>query len=113
MHVAASRPEHLTRDQVPASAIAKEKEIFTEQAQTSGKPANIIEKMVEGRVNKYLAEITLLGQPFVKDPETTVEKLLKSNNAQVRRFMRFEVGEGIEKKTTDFAAEVMATVKGG
>jgi elongation factor Ts len=113
MHVAASRPEYLTRDQVPANVIAKEKEIFTEQAQTSGKPANIIEKMVEGRVNKYLAEITLLGQPFVKDPETTVDKLLKGNNAKIHRFARFEVGEGIEKKTTDFAAEVMATVKGG
>jgi elongation factor Ts len=113
MHVAASRPEYVTRDQVPTNVIAKEKEIFTEQAQTSGKPANIIEKMVEGRVNKYLAEITLLGQPFVKDPETTVDKLLKGSNAKVHRFARFEVGEGIEKKTTDFAAEVMATVKGG
>jgi elongation factor Ts len=113
MHVAASRPEYVTKDQVPANVIAKEKEIFTEQAQASGKPANIIEKMVEGRVNKYLAEITLLGQPFVKDPDTAVEKLLKSHNAKVSRFARVEVGEGIEKKTADFAAEVMATVKGG
>lgn len=113
MHVAASRPEYVTKDQVPASAIAKEKEIFTEQAQTSGKPANIIEKMVEGRVNKYLADITLLGQAFVKDPETTVDQLLKNSNAKVHQFVRFEVGEGIEKKATDFAAEVMATVKGG
>jgi len=112
MHVAASRPECVSRDQVPADAIAKEKAIFAEQAQASGKPATIIEKMVEGRVNKYLNEITLLGQPFVKDPDTTVEKLLKSNNAKVVRFARFEVGEGIEKKTTDFAAEVMAQVKG-
>lgn len=113
MHIAASRPEHVSRDQVPADRIAKEKEIFAEQAQQSGKPANIIEKMVEGRVSKFLAEITLLGQPFVKDPDTSVEKLLKSKNARVLRFLRYEVGEGIEKKTADFAAEVMATVKGG
>jgi elongation factor Ts len=113
MHVAASKPEYVSRDQVSAEAIAKEKEIFAEQALASGKPANIIEKMVEGRIAKYLGEITLLGQPFVKDPETSVEKLLKTNgNAKVLRFERFEVGEGIEKKTTDFAAEVMATVKG-
>jgi elongation factor Ts len=113
MHIAASRPECVSRDQVPADRIAKEKEIFTEQAQQSGKPANIIEKMVEGRVSKFLAEITLLGQPFVKDPDTSVEKLLKGRNARVLRFLRYEVGEGIEKKTADFAAEVMATVKGG
>jgi elongation factor Ts len=113
MHVAASRPEYVTKEQVPADAIAKEKEIFAEQAKASGKPANIIEKMVEGRVSKYLNEITLLGQPFVKDPDTTVEKLVNTNNAKVARFVRFEVGEGIEKKTADFAAEVMATVKGG
>jgi elongation factor Ts len=112
MHIAASRPECVSKDQVSAGQIAKEKEIFAEQAKQSGKPANIIEKMVEGRVNKYLNEITLLGQPFVKDPETTVEKLLKSVNAKVLRFARFEVGEGIEKKSTDFAAEVMATAKG-
>lgn len=112
MHVAASKPDYVTRDQVPADVIAKEKAIFAEQAQTSGKPANIIEKMVEGRVNKYLAEVTLLGQPFVKDPDTTVEKLLKGKGARVVRFVRFEVGEGIEKKSTDFAAEVMAQVKG-
>ncbi|MBI3545237.1 MAG: elongation factor Ts [Gammaproteobacteria bacterium] len=112
MHVAASRPEYVSKDQVPAAAVAKEKEIFAEQAKASGKPAEIIEKMVMGRVSKYLAEVTLLGQPFVKDPETTVEKLLKSKNAQVKRFIRFEVGEGMEKKTEDFAAEVMATMKG-
>jgi elongation factor Ts len=113
MHIAASRPECVSRDQVPAELIAKEKEIFSEQAKQSGKPDNIIEKMVEGRVSKFLNEITLLGQPFVKDPDTTVEKLLKSKNARVLRFTRYEVGEGIEKKTADFAAEVMATVKGG
>lgn len=112
MHIAASRPEYVSKDQVPAAAIAKEKEIFAEQAKASGKPAEIIEKMVMGRVSKYLAEITLLGQPFVKDPDTSVEKLLKSKNAQVKRFIRYEVGEGMEKRTEDFAAEVMATVKG-
>ncbi len=111
MHVAASRPECVSKEQVPAAAIAKEKEIFAEQAKASGKPANIIDKMVEGRINKYLGEITLLGQPFVKDPDMTVDKLLQSNNANVARFVRFEVGEGIEKKVTDFAAEVMATIK--
>ena len=113
MHIAASRPEFVTKDQVPAERIAKEKEIFAAQAAQSGKPANIIDKMVEGRINKFLNEITLLGQPFVKDPDTTVEKLVKSKNAKVLRFIRYEVGEGIEKKARDFAAEVMATVKGG
>ncbi|BAU48177.1 elongation factor Ts [Sulfurifustis variabilis] len=113
MHVAASKPECVSKDQVPADLIAREKEIFAEQARQSGKPANIIEKMIEGRINKFLNEITLLGQPFVKDPDTTVEKLLKSAGAKVVRFTRFEVGEGIEKKSGDFAAEVMAQVKGG
>ena len=113
MHIAASRPECVSRDQVPADKIAKEKEIFTAQAAESGKPAEIIEKMVVGRINKFLAEITLLGQPFVKDPDTSVEKLLKGAGASVVRFARYEVGEGIEKKSADFAAEVMAQVKGG
>jgi elongation factor Ts len=113
MHIAASRPEYVSRDQVPAAAVAKEKEIFAEQAKSSGKPPEIIEKMVMGRVSKYLNEITLLGQPFVKDPDMTVEKLLKSKGAGVLRFTRYEVGEGMEKKSEDFAAEVMATVKGG
>jgi elongation factor Ts len=112
MHVAASRPEYVSKDQVPAAAVAKEKEIFAEQAKASGKPADIIEKMVMGRVNKYLNEITLLGQPFVKDQETTVEKLLKSKGASVKGFIRYEVGEGLEKRSDNFAAEVMATVKG-
>jgi elongation factor Ts len=113
MHIAASRPEYVSKDQVPAAAIAKEKEIFAAQAKDSGKPAEIIEKMVMGRVSKYLNEVTLLGQPFVKDPDTTIEKLLKSKGATAVRFSRYEVGEGIEKKSSDFAAEVMATVKGG
>ena len=113
MHVAASRPAYVNKTEVPAATIDKEKEIFTAQAAESGKPADIIEKMVQGRVNKFLAEITLLGQPFVKDPDTTVEKLLKSKGATVVRFVRYEVGEGIEKAASDFAAEVMAQVKGG
>jgi elongation factor Ts len=113
MHIAASKPECVSKDQVPAELIAKEKEIFSAQAAQSGKPANIIEKMVEGRIAKFLGEITLLGQPFVKDPDSNVEKLLKSKGATVAGFTRYEVGEGIEKKTGDFAAEVMAQVKGG
>lgn len=113
MHIAASKPEYVSREQVPADAIAKEKEIFAEQAKTSGKPASIIDKMVEGRVAKYINEVTLLGQPFVRDPDTTVEKLLKLKNAKVTRFTRFEVGEGIDRGSKDFAAEVMAQVKGG
>jgi elongation factor Ts len=112
MHVAASRPEYVSKEQVPADVIAKEKEIFAEQAKASGKPANIVEKMVEGRVNRFLNEITLLGQPFVKDPDTMVEKLLQGNNAKVIRFVRYEVGEGIEKKSADLAAEVLATMRG-
>ena len=113
MHIAASRPTCVSKDQVPADLIAKEKEIFAEQAKQSGKPANIVDKMVEGRVNKFLSEVTLLGQPFVKDPDTTVEKLLKAKNARVLGFTRYEVGEGIEKRADDFAAEVMAQVRGG
>lgn len=112
MHIAASRPECVDKGQVPADVIAKEREIFTAQAAQSGKPAEIVEKMVLGRINKFLAEITLLGQPFVKDPETTVEKLLTAANAKVLRFARYEVGAGIERNTGDFAAEVMAQVKG-
>lgn len=112
MHVAAAKPEYVSRDQVPAAAIAKEKEIFAEQAKASGKPANIIDKMIDGRINKYVGEVTLLGQPFVKDPDTTVEKLLQGKNATVVRFTRFEVGEGIDRGVKDFAAEVMAQVKG-
>lgn len=113
MHIAASRPAYLSKNEVPQQVIDKEKEIFAVQAKDSGKPAEIIEKMVMGRVSKFLNEVTLLGQPFVKDPDTTIEKLLKGANAQVLRFARFEVGEGIEKGPGgDFAAEVMAQVKG-
>lgn len=111
MHVAASKPVCVSKEQVPADLLAKEKEIYTAQAAESGKPANIIEKMVEGRITKYLAEVTLLGQPFVKDPDQTVEKLLASKNAKVNTFQMFVVGEGIEKKSSDFAAEVAAAAK--
>ncbi len=113
MHIAASRPVAVSEQEVSADVIAKEKEIFSAQAAESGKPAEIIEKMVQGRIKKFLAEVTLVGQPFVKDPETTVGKLLEKAKARVVRFQRFEVGEGIEKAATDFAAEVMAQVRGG
>jgi elongation factor Ts len=112
MHVAASKPVCVSSDNVPADVIAKEKDIYSAQAAESGKPAEIIEKMVVGRINKFLKEITLLGQPFVKDPDTTVEKLLKDAGAVVVSFHRLEVGEGIEKKEENFADEVMSQVKG-
>jgi elongation factor Ts len=112
MHIAASSPLAVGEGDVPAEVLAKEREIFQAQAAESGKPANIVEKMVEGRVRKYLAEVTLLGQPFVKDPDTTVEKLLAAKGAKVNGFRRFEVGEGIEKKVENFAEEVMAQVQG-
>jgi elongation factor Ts len=111
MHIAASKPVCVSKDQVPADLLAKEREIYSAQAAESGKPANIVEKMVEGRITKYLAEITLMGQPFVKDPDQTVEKLLASKGAKVNAFQMFVVGEGIEKKSTDFVAEVMAAGK--
>jgi len=112
MHIAASRPSAVSEAEVDPALIEKEKEIFTAQALESGKPAEIVEKMIGGRINKFLKEITLLGQPFVKDPDTTVEKLLKGAGATVLGFERFEVGEGIEKKKENFADEVMAQVKG-
>ena len=110
MHVAASKPVCVSKEQVPADLLEHERQIFIAQAEESGKPANIIEKMVEGRIAKYLAEVTLLGQPFVKDPDQTIEKLLKTKSAQVNGFTLYVVGEGIEKKSDDFAAEVMAQV---
>ncbi|GMR06563.1 MAG: translation elongation factor Ts [Gammaproteobacteria bacterium] len=113
MHVAAMKPLCISPDEVPADAVEKEKEVFTAQAAESGKPPEIIEKMITGRINKFLNEVALEGQSFVKDPGTTVGKLLKSENASVSRFSRIEVGEGIEKKVEDFAAEVAAQVKGG
>ncbi|MFZ1827552.1 MAG: translation elongation factor Ts [Candidatus Competibacteraceae bacterium] len=112
MHIAASRPLCVSADQVPAEFLAREKDIFMAQAAASGKPANIIEKMVEGRLRKYLEEVTLIGQPFVKDAEQSVDQLLQSRKAKVIRFERFELGEGIEKKSDNFAAEVAAASGG-
>jgi elongation factor Ts len=111
MHIAASKPACVSEKDVPPEMVEKEKEILIAQAESSGKPAEIIEKMIQGRLRKYLAEITLVGQPFVKDPDTTVGKLLDKAGAEVVSFTRFEVGEGIEKKTENFAEEVMAQVK--
>jgi len=112
MHIAASKPLYINADEVPAEALEKEKEIFSAQAAESGKPAEIVEKMVGGRIKKFVGEITLLGQPFVKDSDITVDKLLKDAGASVKCFHRFEVGEGIEKKAENFAEEVMAQVQG-
>jgi elongation factor Ts len=111
MHVAAANPQYVKPEDVPAQTVAKEREILMAQAAAEGKPANIVEKMVEGRLRKYLAEICLTGQPFVKDPDLVVGKLLQQAGATVTGFLRFEVGEGIEKKQSDFAAEVMAQVQ--
>ena len=112
MHIAASKPECVSEDLLSEGLIERERAIFIEQAKESGKPDNIIEKMIVGRMKKFVNEITLYGQPFVKDPETTVGKLVKSNNNEVVSFVRFEVGEGIEKKEDNFVEEVMAQVQG-
>jgi elongation factor Ts len=111
MHVAAVNPAYIDSSEVPAAVLDKEREILTDQTKGEKKPPEIIAKMVEGRLRKYLAEITLLGQPFVKDPDTTVEKLVKQAGAKVVKFVRLEVGAGIEKKQDDFVGEVMAQVK--
>jgi elongation factor Ts len=108
MHIAASKPVCVSEDQVSPELIEKEKEIFSAQAAESGKPAEIIAKMVDGRINKFLAEVTLLGQPFIKDDKITVGKLATSKGNTIVRFSRFEVGEGIEKKEENFADEVAA-----
>jgi elongation factor Ts len=113
MHVAAMNPEFVSADDVPAEVMAREKDILIAQAEGSGKPADIVEKMVEGRLRKHLSGITLLGQAFVKDGDLTVEKLLKQNSASVKGFQRIAVGEGIEKKQENFADEVMQQVTGG
>ncbi|MES2565089.1 MAG: translation elongation factor Ts [Pseudomonadota bacterium] len=110
MHIAASKPVALSQADVPAQIVQKERDIALEKAAESGKPANIVEKMVEGAVAKYLKEVTLLGQPFVKNDKQTIEALLKSRQASVAAFTLYVVGEGIEKKKDDFAAEVMAQV---
>ncbi len=106
MHIAAVNPQFVDKSAVPAEFVEKEKDILIAQAQDSGKPPEIIEKMIQGRLNKFLAEITLIEQPFVKDPDQTVGKLLTSAGASISGFIRYEVGEGIEKKVEDFAAEV-------
>ncbi|HEY2677761.1 MAG TPA: translation elongation factor Ts [Steroidobacteraceae bacterium] len=111
MHVAAVNPTYIDAGDVPADVLAKERAILTEQTQGEKKPPEIIAKMVEGRLRKYLAEITLMGQPFVKDPDVTVEKLVKKAGARVVQFVRYEVGAGIEKQQGDFVGEVMAQVK--
>ncbi len=108
MHIAASNPICVSEADVPADVLEKEKEILRAQALESGKPADIVEKMLTGRIRKYLAEITLLGQSFVKDPDKTVETLLSDAGATVKNFVRYEVGEGIEKKQENFADEVAA-----
>ncbi len=112
MHVTAINPLVVSADHVPAEVIAKEREIYASQAADSGKPADIVEKMVDGRVRKFLAEVSLLEQPFVKDANVKVGKLLDGAGAQCRGFVRYEVGEGIEVEQADFAAEVAAQVKG-
>ena len=106
MHIAAVNPQFVDQDSIPAEFIEKEKAILIAQAESSGKPPEIIEKMIQGRLNKFLAEVSLLGQPFVKDPDQTVANLLSGAGASVSGFVRYEVGEGIEKKVEDFAAEV-------
>lgn len=111
MHIAASNPVCIAESDVPAALIEKEREIFLAQAATSGKPADIVEKMIGGQIRKFIGGITLLGQPFVKDPDTTVGKLLGKDGA-VRSFIRYEVGEGIEKKEVNFAEEVAAQARG-
>lgn len=118
LQIAAAKPEYVSREQVPAEVINKEKEIFKAQALNEGKPEKIIDKMVEGRIEKYYKELCLLEQPYIRDQDITVnqliiEKITKiGENIQVRRFVRFEMGEGLEKKQDNFAAEVMAQIKG-
>ncbi len=108
MHIAASNPTCISEAEMPADLLEKEKDIFVAQARESGKPDNIIEKMIEGRMKKFLKENTLLGQAFVKNPDQSIEQLLKAGGASIAGFNRLEVGEGIEKKEDDFVAEVMA-----
>lgn len=113
MHIAASKPLVVSPDEVPAENVEKEKEIYMAQASSSGKPQDIVEKMVHGRLKKYLDEVSLLGQPFVKDPNISVETLLSKHRARVLSFTRYEVGEGIEKEKEDFVEAVMSQVNSG
>ena len=112
MHVAAINPKYLDPSQISDDVIEHERQILTAEALNEGKPANIVDKMVAGRLNKYLKEICLVNQPFVKDPDITVEKFVQNNGGTILSFLRLEVGEGIEKRQDDFAEEVMAQVKG-
>lgn len=118
MQVAAANPEYVSREEIPTDALDREREVLKAQALEEGKPEKVIEKMVEGRIEKYYKERCLLEQPFIKDPDKTVQQLVHEHvakigeNITVRRFARFEVGEGIEKEESDFAAEVMAQIKG-
>lgn len=111
MHVAAINPKYVDREQVSAEELEHEKKVLTEQALNEGKPANIVEKMIAGRLNKFLAEISLNDQPFVKDPDTTVSKFVASKGGKVKLFHRYEVGEGLEKRVDNFVEEVMGQVK--
>ncbi|MGX7195401.1 translation elongation factor Ts [Enterococcus olivae] len=111
MHVAAINPRYVDESQIPEAELEHEKTVLTEQALNEGKPANIVEKMVVGRLNKFKAEISLVDQPFVKDPDVTVAKYVASKGATVKSFTRFEVGEGIEKREDNFVEEVMSQVK--
>ena len=111
MHAAAINPQYLTVEEVPAEVVAKEREILTQEALNEGKPANIVEKMVEGRIRKFLADVCMLEQPFVKDGDLTVEKYAKNNGSEIKSFIRLEVGEGIEKVVSNFAEEVMSQVR--
>ncbi len=108
MHIAAANPQYIKPEEVPCDVTQREKEIFIAQSVDSGKPSDIVEKMVMGRINKFVNEISLIGQPFVKDPNQSVGQLLNAAKAEVLSFVRFEVGEGIEKVTEDFATAVMA-----
>lgn len=112
MHIAATNPVVISPEEVPAELVEKERDIFAAQAASSGKPADIVEKMIQGRIKKYLDEVSLLGQAFVKDADTSVGQLLSKNGAKVLHFTRFEVGEGIEKKVDNFVEEVMAQARG-
>ena len=117
MQIAASKPEYVRREDVPAEVVDREKEIFTAQALNEGKPANVVEKMITGRIEKYYKEICLLEQPFIRDTDMTIQQLLVDKiarigeNINVRRFVRYELGEGIEKRQENFAEEVMAQIK--
>ena len=116
MQIAAAKPEYVRREEVPAEVVEKEKEIFTAQALNEGKPANVVEKMITGRIEKFYKEICLLEQPFIKDNEKTVNQLIVEKistigeNINVRRFVRYELGEGLQKRQDNFAEEVMAQV---